>query len=499
MSMATPLRLALREMRGGLRDFPVLLICLALGVAAIAGVGSIRAAIQSGLTSESARILGGDAQMQFTYRFASDQERAWMADQAVEISELADFRSMASVMVEGQTERALTQVKAVDAAYPLYGAVMLEPAMPLAEALETRDLPGLVAEAVLLDRLGVGLGDVLSLGTQAFEVRAILLREPDNAGSGFSFGPKSLVQLDALEASGLLAPGTLFDSVYRLRLPDGADLEGLEETAEAKFAQTGLRWRDTRNASPLGAVVPLILGRIFASDLPVPAVFAVYPRPLLEAAFYGGLTAVIFSLWPLVRAKETRAAGLFRDASEAARQWPSARWIAVIALLLALLIGVSAWLSGIPVLSLWVSAGVGASFLLLLLAAFGVYRLARRLARAHLFRGRPATHLALRAIGAPGNDTGAVMLSLGLGLTVLAAIAQIDANLQGRIRAELPQISPSYFMVDIQNAQLDGFLDLTSADEAVSEIETAPMLRGIGCCAGIAGCLMPPPCLKPQS
>ena len=112
-------RLARRELRGGLAGFRVLILCLALGVAAIAAVGLLRSAIQGGLADQGAVLLGGDAQMNFTYRFASDAEKAWMADHAVEVSEIVDFRSLA---VAGE-DRALTQVKAVDDAWPLVGAV----------------------------------------------------------------------------------------------------------------------------------------------------------------------------------------------------------------------------------------------------------------------------------------------------------------------------------------------------------------------------------------
>ena len=109
----------MRELRGGLRGFRVFLICLALGVAVIAGIGSLRTAIETGLSEEGAVLLGGDAELGFTYRRASPQEQAWMDANALRRSEVIDFRSMAVV----GDERALTQVKAVDTAYPLVGTV----------------------------------------------------------------------------------------------------------------------------------------------------------------------------------------------------------------------------------------------------------------------------------------------------------------------------------------------------------------------------------------
>ena len=83
MSLKQASRLARRELRGSLLGFRVFLACLALGVAAIAAVGSVRQAIQTGLAQEGAALLGGDAELEFTYRYATDEERAWMTTNAM--------------------------------------------------------------------------------------------------------------------------------------------------------------------------------------------------------------------------------------------------------------------------------------------------------------------------------------------------------------------------------------------------------------------------------
>ena len=118
--MPLALRVALRELRGGLAGFRVFLACLALGVAAIAAVGSVRAAIEAGLAREAAALLGGDAEVEFAYRFADPDERAWMEGAALAVSGIVDFRSLAAA---ADGERTLVQVKAVDGGYPLYGTV----------------------------------------------------------------------------------------------------------------------------------------------------------------------------------------------------------------------------------------------------------------------------------------------------------------------------------------------------------------------------------------
>src|SRR5213078_905343 len=63
----------------------------------------------------------------------------------------------------------------------------------------------------------------------------------------------------------------------------------------------------------VGAAAPLVLGAIVKNSLPIPALFAVYPGPLLKAAAFGLLSAAAFSLAPLGRARSTPPASLFRS------------------------------------------------------------------------------------------------------------------------------------------------------------------------------------------
>ncbi|MDA0186515.1 MAG: drug:proton antiporter [Proteobacteria bacterium] len=554
--MSVAWRIARRELRGGLKGFGIFLACLALGVAAIAAVGSVRAAIEAGLSREGASILGGDAEMSFTYRFADPAERAFMDEIALRVSETVDFRSMVVIDRDTGPERGLTQVRGVDGAYPLYGTVVLDPAIPLDAALATTERPGAVMDRLLIDRMALEIGDIFRLGTQDFELRAALVGEPDGASGGFGLGPRTIVTLAGLQRSGLLGPGTLYDSQYRLALPPGADLAALASAARARFEDTGLRWRDSRNGAPgvqgfvdrigaflvlvglaglavggvgvssavraylqgkvetiatlktlgaegrtifaayfiqiglltllglalglaLGAVLPLVFAPIIAAQLPVPIAFAVYPAPLAEAALYGALTALIFSLWPLARTEQLRAAALYRDAAGGARAWPRAVWVALVAGLAVLLVGLATWLSGIERLALGTAGGILGALLLLALAARGIRALARRLSRSRALRGRTALRMALGAVGGPGSEATSVVLSLGLGLAVLAIVGQIDSNLRAAIQRDLPSVAPSYFFVDIQPDQLQPFLDRVNGDPAVSRVDTAPMLRGI--------------------
>src|SRR5690349_24675097 len=93
-SLPFVLRLALRELRGGLRGFGVFLACIALGVAAIAGVSSIARSLTEGLAHEGRRILGGDMAFSLIHREANAAERAFLTARG-RVSSIASMRAMA--------------------------------------------------------------------------------------------------------------------------------------------------------------------------------------------------------------------------------------------------------------------------------------------------------------------------------------------------------------------------------------------------------------------
>ena len=169
-----------------------------------------------------------------------------------------------------------------------------------------------------------------------------------------------------------------------------------------------------------------------------------------------------------------RAAALYRDASGPSRSLPRAGYLLVIVLLAVALVGFAVLFSGIPQLALGTAAGILGALLLLALSARGIRALSRRLARSRWVRGRTALRTALGAVGGPGSEATSVVLSLGLGLAVLASVGQIDANLRAAIQRDLPQVAPSYFFVDIQPDQLQPFLDRVENDPAVTRVDTAP-------------------------
>ncbi|MFC7052458.1 ABC transporter permease [Hansschlegelia quercus] len=245
------LRLAARELRGGIRGFAVFLLCLALGVAAIAGVGSLARGLTEGLAREGRTILGGDASFSLMNREATDAEKAAVASHG-RVATVVTLRSMARV---ASGDAALVELKAVDASWPMVGQATLEPARPLPELTgQANGSWGAAVDPALLARLGLKVGDHLTIGSSSFEIRATLASEPDRLSEGVGFGPRVLVSEQALRASGLIQPGALIKWSYRLALPEAArgDEAVTRATSEIERAapDAAFEIRSRGNAAP---------------------------------------------------------------------------------------------------------------------------------------------------------------------------------------------------------------------------------------------------------
>src|ERR1700704_1794144 len=161
------LRYALRELRGGLRGFYVFVACIALGVMAIAGVGSVAASLGGGLAREGRTLLGGVMAFSLIQREAKPDEVAFLRSRG-EVSVAATLRAMARA---GDGRLALVELKAVDGAYPMLGELTLDPKMPAADLLAERDGAfGAAADSTLLARLDLKIGDRVGIGNATFPI-----------------------------------------------------------------------------------------------------------------------------------------------------------------------------------------------------------------------------------------------------------------------------------------------------------------------------------------
>jgi putative ABC transport system permease protein len=241
-------RLARRELRGGVRGLWIVLLCLALGVAVIAAVGTLRAATDAGLTANGRQLLGGDVEIGTGSQPPPGSLRDWLIARGARISEIIQFRSL---LVAPSGERQLIELRAVDRAWPLLGTPVLDPSQPIADALAQHDgRYGIIADPVVLDRLGLHPGDTARLGTATFSVRAALISAPDRVASPVILGAPALIDTAALPQTGLVVPGSIVTHALRIALPAPSTAPAFVAALRAQFPDQGWRIRLPRDAAP---------------------------------------------------------------------------------------------------------------------------------------------------------------------------------------------------------------------------------------------------------
>lgn len=241
--MREALRLAWRDLRGAKAGLRLLAVCLFLGVAALAGIGSLSSAILTGLSERGQVILGGDIQIEAAQRYATPEELAAFRKLGT-LSETVRMRAMAAT--PDGTQSLLVELKGVDAPYPLYGNFRLAPG-----ALASRPAGMDVAIApALAERLSRKIGDTIRVGDAKFRVIGLIAEEPDRVGEGFTLGPVVLADKAGIDATGLIQPGSLFTTKYRVKTSAGVNPASATDALSKQFAGAGWEFRDRSNGAP---------------------------------------------------------------------------------------------------------------------------------------------------------------------------------------------------------------------------------------------------------
>lgn len=542
-------RFARRELRGGLKGFRVFVACLALGVAAIAGVGSLASAIEAGLKADGRLLLGGDVDIRLTHVPATQDQINWLRSNSEAVSEVVQMRAMA-IREDGEARR-LIELKAVDDAYPLYGNLVLSDGADF-KALDRKDGAwGVIAARQLVERLSLTIGDRLTIGEATFFLQGTLVSEPDKGTQAFNLGPRVFIPKAAIPETQLEQPGSLIRYHYRVKLAPGTDVAAWADRLNAAFPNAGWRLRALDDAAPniqrfvdrvglfltlvgltallvggvgvgnavksflnqrtatiatlkclgapastifatyllqvtalafvgillglfIGGVGPALVVPLLGDQLPVEARVGFFAEPLILAAAFGILTTLVFALWPLAKASAVPAATLFRDLLNPVTGRPGPLMALALTIAALSLVGLAVLTADQPIIAL---AFVGGSVVTLLAfrgAASGAMALARRLPKPRDTR----IALALSNLYRPGAPTGSVVVSLGLGLTVLITVAMIEGNLSKQVSETFRGEAPGYYFIDIQPGQIDDFKETMETFDGLEQYDTVPMLRG---------------------
>lgn len=536
-------RIARREFRARMTGIYIFLACIALGTAAIGSVTSVSQGMMDSLNADGRLLLGGDISLRSVWRPLSPEQTAYIEKNFGRTSHMAESNVMAR-RADG-AQAAMIEVKAVDAAYPLYGELQL------ADGTTRPPQAGeAFADAEVLTRLNVQTGDTIMIGDAAFVIRTLITREPDRiSGTHYSIAPRVMIALPDFARTGLDSGGSRLDFKTRIATPEARtpeDLDKIEKQINAQFPDEKWRIRNFYNASPqierlidrltvflslaglttllvggvgvynsvrsfldskishiatlkcLGAPRSLVFsayfiqilrlallgialgtcltvfitqaaGTILTAQMGIGNHVSAYPLALAVAGIFSLLITVCFSILPLDRAMRVSPADLFRDDISPVKIRPSPQ--ALIALIIAAtaLIGLATGTSYMPMLSFY--------FCIAALLSFGLFLLCARGIQKSLGAMRPAwpeLRMAAANIRRPGNAAGAIILSLGLGLTVLITMAQIEHNFSRLLKDNMSAKVPSFFFIDIQPSQTEAFEDLL---EGMS-LEITPSLRG---------------------
>lgn len=543
-------RLARRELRGGLTGFRVFLACLALGVGAIAAVGWSSSAIIGGLRADAKQMLGGDIELRLVHRAATPEESAYLSQTATMISQSIGMRAMAVSTIDTD-KRTLVQLKAVDNLYPLEGTLKFTPASEMKDAFAIKaGIAGALVDPNLLDKMGVQIGDLIRVGKAQFRVSGTINKEPDRVTSMVNFGPRLMISIEALAATGLVQPGSLIRYYYKLTLQSGTDTKAWREGLTSTFPNAGWRIRGTDEAAPgvrrfidrltlfmsfvgytvllvggvgitravtaylesktrtiaalkcLGAdaklivsiyllqllciaaigiavgivggvALPAALLAALAETLPVRPAIALYPNAIMAAAAFGVVIAITAALWPIGRARQVSPRDLFRAAAQPLAQRPPMFFMAWIGAGVAVLAALVFATATDPKFALWFILGALVTFGLLRLIGAALIAVSRRIKP-----GNALLRLVLANVYRPGSAAPGVILSLGLGLSVLVAVVQIEGNVSKQISERLPDEAPAYFFIDIQPHQVAEFDQIVARIDGVSGLIREPVVRG---------------------
>ena len=536
--MKAAIRLAIRDLRGGLSGLGLLWLCLAIATAGLASVTSLASSIDTAIAANGRQLLGGDLMLSVAQREATSDERAAM-DALGRSSKSVTTRAM---LVGPGGRSMLAELSGIDPAWPLTGRLELAPGGHRPKG------PEIAIGREAAERLGMKLGQSLRVGGASFRISAIIEKMP--SASGFALAPPALMDEAGLAMTGLVQPGSLTTTSYRLVLPESADPETTGKAFQQRFPEGGWRASDRSDAGGgtrrfvdrlgqmllLVALSALAIGGLGMSS--AAAAFAASRRPNIAIlkligtprSTVNAMLAIEIGLIAALAITAGLAVGTLAPALVAGLAAPflpvapdpAPQWLALgEAALFGLLISFAAswrmianagetrparllrgdvadaepmhWRSFlVPALALGVAAAlaiftasdrafaaIGIACIAALCGLFALLGIAvRRIARGARHIGGPVARLGIAALDRPGAPTGRLAVSLGLGLTLLVTLAASASSILAEIDSTVPKRAPALFLVDIPRAGRAQFSALADAELPGAELRLVPSLRG---------------------
>ncbi len=578
-------RMAWRETRGAWRHFLYFFICIAVGVGALTGVSLFATNVERAVTREARGLLGGDLEVRLSHPLTSTGQDvlASLTSRGItttHVSELVAMAARADQAVSGAATTQVIELKAVESSYPLYGTVRVEPVQPLDALLhpDTRLCGGVhcfgtVVQESLLIRMGLSVGQRLTIGQALFLITGVVRTEPDRMANAFSLGPRVLMSQEGLKAAELIKPGSRIRERHLFKVLPGLPIEPLVFELRGRLAADSARVSWYRDAQPqlkqflqqlgrylgligltalfigglgvatsvqaflreklqtiailktigadsatvikaytlqalwLGLVgslagaalgiglqhgLPSLIERLFASDLLnqlgfAPELSISSLSPLIKGVALGLLSTLLFTLWPLLTIRNIKPAAIFRRDVEFAppgdptvRSSWYVRWGLCDRLKLFISLGFVVGLGG---LSVWQAESwrIGLLFMGALVLAVVLLALSAKLLVSGLqllpLPGSLSLRHALSNVARPGSQAVGIMVAIGIGVMAIATVSLVERSLLRQVGDSRPTDAPTFFFIDIQPDQADGFVQIVQHRLAGKKPNLTPLVR----------------------
>jgi len=545
------INMARRELRASWRRLLFFFLCVGLGVGSIVALRSMIRALNRAVAGEARLLLGADAQADTTREW-TEEARAVFGRVAVPPlvearTETVEAATMLRPVEAAKGGALLVELKGVEPPFPLYGEFRLADGRAFDHSLLAGG--GVVAAPLLLERLGLRVGDRVRIGEGEFEIRGVVGQEPGaSAGGGFRLGPRVYVAREAFEAAGLTGFGSRARRRLLFRTADGR-AEELARSLRAELGNNVVSVRSYRDSEEgvgrqfaraedflsLTGLIVLVLGGIgvssvtrvfveqkkrsiailkcvgatgreltaaylaqvlalgaagsllgvalakgalalvrlrFAESLPANMTYGLDAGAVAQGVGLGMLVSLLFSALPLLRIRRIKPNMLLRAAeAEGEGGWRDAwRWAVGLGVL-AGLVALTSWQAGSLRVGAFFLAGLGATALVLYLAAWLLVFLVRRLRGLGSFPLRQAVN----SLHRPGNQTKVVVMAVGLGAFLVVGIQAVQRNLLAELDLTRRGGLPNMYLIDVQKDQVEGVREVLA--EAGARAELVPTLR----------------------
>ena len=241
------LQMALRELRSSWRRLAFFFICVAIGVGTIVALRSLIQNVRVALMAEARTLTAGDVYLRseqpWTEEILQVLERRLAGLGGVEQTETLDMTTMVRVADEAGARTKVVELRGVQAEFPFYGEFALGDGR--AYSFDLLGGQGALVGPELLTQLGLVVGDQILIGEAAFTIRDVILAEPGRRLGLFSFGPRVLVDREALAPTGLLRNASRVDRQILLKLEE-SQIDPLVARLREDLADAFVRIRSYR-------------------------------------------------------------------------------------------------------------------------------------------------------------------------------------------------------------------------------------------------------------